>query len=154
MSARLPDRIRNKEGLSYGVGSQFSAPIKDDGGSFLAYAISNPQNAPKVEVSIKDELAKTEKDGFTSAELAAAQKAWLQERVLGRSQDGSLAGLLASAGGGGSVPGASAAPAAAPVAEAAPVEKFHEVKSPIVGTFYDSPSPGAPMFVKVGDERD
>jgi zinc protease len=96
MSARLPDRIRNKEGLSYGVGSQFSAPIKDDGGSFLAYAISNPQNAPKVEVSIKDELAKTEKDGFTSAELAAAQKAWLQERVLGRSQDGSLAGLLAS----------------------------------------------------------
>jgi len=96
MSARLPDRIRNKEGLSYGVGSQFSAPIKDDGGSFVAYAISNPQNAPKVEVSLKDELAKTEKDGFTAAELEAAKKAWLQERVLGRSQDGSLAGLLAS----------------------------------------------------------
>jgi zinc protease len=33
ISARLPDRIRNKEGLSYGVGSQFSAPIKDDGGN-------------------------------------------------------------------------------------------------------------------------
>jgi zinc protease len=96
MTARLPDRIRNKEGLSYGVGSQFSAPIKDDGGSFVAYAISNPQNAPKVESSMKDELAKTEKDGFTAAELDAAKKAWLQERVLGRSQDGSLAGLLAS----------------------------------------------------------
>src|ERR1035438_10085121 len=64
---------------------------------------------------------------------------------------GQLAGLLASAGGGGHIPGASAAPAAA-VTEAAPVEKLHEVKSPIVGTFYDSPSPGAPMFVKVGDE--
>ena len=64
---------------------------------------------------------------------------------------GQLAGLLASAGGGGNIPGASAAPAAA-VTEAAPVEKLHEVKSPIVGTFYDSPSPGAPMFVKVGDE--
>jgi len=96
LSARLPDRIRNKEGLSYGVGSQFSAPIKDDGGTFVAYAISNPQNAPKVESSMKDELAKTEKDGFTAAELDAARKAWLQERVLGRSQDGSLAGLLAS----------------------------------------------------------
>jgi len=96
MTARLPDRIRNKEGLSYGVGSQFSAPIKDDGGTFAAFAISNPQNAPKVEVSLKDELAKTEKDGFTAAELDAAKKAWLQERVLGRSQDGSLAGLLAS----------------------------------------------------------
>jgi acetyl-CoA carboxylase biotin carboxyl carrier protein len=26
------------------------------------------------------------------------------------------------------------------------------VKSPIVGTFYESPSPGAPAFVKVGDQ--
>jgi acetyl-CoA carboxylase biotin carboxyl carrier protein len=31
-------------------------------------------------------------------------------------------------------------------------EKLHEVKSPIVGTFYESPSPGAPSFVKVGDQ--
>ena len=31
-------------------------------------------------------------------------------------------------------------------------EKLQEVKSPIVGTFYESPSPGAPPFVKVGDQ--
>jgi acetyl-CoA carboxylase biotin carboxyl carrier protein len=31
-------------------------------------------------------------------------------------------------------------------------EKLHEVKSPIVGTFYESPSPGAPAFVKIGDQ--
>jgi acetyl-CoA carboxylase biotin carboxyl carrier protein len=56
------------------------------------------------------------------------------------------------------------APAAAPAA-AAPArasaaadlaaeleEKLHEVRSPIVGTFYESPSPGAPPFVKVGDQ--
>ena len=55
-------------------------------------------------------------------------------------------------------------PAAAPIASAAPVsrsaaaepasteEMLHEVKSPIVGTFYESPSPGAPTFVKVGDQ--
>jgi acetyl-CoA carboxylase biotin carboxyl carrier protein len=57
------------------------------------------------------------------------------------------------------------APAAAPAAHAAPAagasaaaelaaemeEKLHEVKSPIVGTFYESPSPGAPPFVKIGD---
>jgi acetyl-CoA carboxylase biotin carboxyl carrier protein len=35
--------------------------------------------------------------------------------------------------------------------ESAPEEKHHVVKSPIVGTFYDSPSPGAPAFVKLGD---
>jgi acetyl-CoA carboxylase biotin carboxyl carrier protein len=56
------------------------------------------------------------------------------------------------------------APAAAPVAAAAAPasaaaelaaemeEKLHEVKSPIVGTFYESPSPGAPSFVKIGDQ--
>ena len=40
---------------------------------------------------------------------------------------------------------ASAAPAAASEI------KNHVVKSPIVGTFYDAPSPGSPPFVKVGD---
>lgn len=35
---------------------------------------------------------------------------------------------------------------------AAAEEKLHEVKSPIVGTFYESPSPGAPAFVNVGDQ--
>jgi acetyl-CoA carboxylase biotin carboxyl carrier protein len=39
------------------------------------------------------------------------------------------------------------ASAAAPI----PAEDLHIVKSPIVGTFYESPSPGSPPFVKVGD---
>ena len=43
-----------------------------------------------------------------------------------------------------------AAPPPAPV-EPAPAEDLHIVKSPIVGTFYEAPSPGAPPFVKVGD---
>ncbi len=30
-------------------------------------------------------------------------------------------------------------------------KKFHVIKSPLVGTFYRSPSPGAPPFVEVGD---
>lgn len=43
-----------------------------------------------------------------------------------------------------------AAPVAAPP-PAAQEEPLHSVKSPIVGTFYEAPSPGAPPFVKVGD---
>ena len=46
-------------------------------------------------------------------------------------------------------PAAAPAAAAAPVA-AAPVVTGHVVKSPMVGTFYRSPSPGSPMFVEVG----
>jgi acetyl-CoA carboxylase biotin carboxyl carrier protein len=50
-------------------------------------------------------------------------------------------------------------PVAAPVAThpsapepaAKPAEDLHIVHSPIVGTFYESPSPGSPAFVKPGD---
>jgi acetyl-CoA carboxylase biotin carboxyl carrier protein len=48
------------------------------------------------------------------------------------------------------VPAGIAAPAAPPK-EAVVEEALHMVKSPIVGTFYEAPSPGAPPFAKVGD---
>ena len=48
-------------------------------------------------------------------------------------------------------PAAGAAHAAAAATEASAEEDAHVVKSPIVGTFYDSPSPGSSAFVKVGD---
>lgn len=51
-------------------------------------------------------------------------------------------------------PAVAPAPAAAPAAEsseaAAPASNTHAVKSPMVGTFYTAPSPGASPFVKVG----
>ncbi|QJR16905.1 acetyl-CoA carboxylase biotin carboxyl carrier protein [Usitatibacter palustris] len=47
--------------------------------------------------------------------------------------------------------GGAAAAAAAPAAPAAPAEPTgHTLKSPMVGTFYRAPSPGAPNFVEVG----
>ncbi len=50
-----------------------------------------------------------------------------------------------------SAPSAPATAAAAP-AESAPAEPTgHAVKSPMVGTFYRSPTPGADSFVKIGD---
>jgi acetyl-CoA carboxylase biotin carboxyl carrier protein len=49
----------------------------------------------------------------------------------------------------GMVPAGAPPPPAAP--SAPPEEVLHMVKSPIVGTFYEAPSPGAPPFVKVGD---
>ena len=51
------------------------------------------------------------------------------------------------------VASSASAAAAAEAAEAqAAEEKLHIVKSPIVGTFYESSSPGAAAFVKLGDE--
>jgi|SRR5579862_4918667 len=53
-----------------------------------------------------------------------------------------------------SAPPASASAAAQAPGSAQPDEdaSLHIVKSPIVGTFYESPSPGAPAFVKIGDQ--
>ena len=92
--ARLFKRIRDKEGLSYGVYSGFSAPPLDDGGTFVMQAISAPQNTPKVEASLKDELARTLKDGFTAEEVAAAKKSWLDEEMVSRANDSTVLGLM------------------------------------------------------------
>jgi len=64
-----------------------------------------------------------------------------------------LAGLNRLLGAGAAAAPVAAIPATAPIA-AAPVDEnagLHIVKSPIVGTFYESPSPGSPAFVKLGD---
>ncbi len=56
--------------------------------------------------------------------------------------------------GSGPAAAASSAPgiaAVTPPAEAPAAEELHTVRSPIVGTFYEAPSPGAPPFVKPGD---
>jgi acetyl-CoA carboxylase biotin carboxyl carrier protein len=71
--------------------------------------------------------------------------------------DLALARQMIAAGGGipslGTTPAVPSAATPAPAAALTePEEKLHEVKSPIVGTFYDSPSPGSPPFVKVGDQ--
>ncbi|GAA3537198.1 acetyl-CoA carboxylase biotin carboxyl carrier protein [Zobellella aerophila] len=47
-------------------------------------------------------------------------------------------------------PGPAPVAAAAPVAEAAPEVSGHVMRSPMVGTFYRAPSPGAKNFAEVG----
>jgi acetyl-CoA carboxylase biotin carboxyl carrier protein len=67
--------------------------------------------------------------------------------------DLTLARQMLASGGGGNIPSAEpVVPAATTATAAEPEEKLHEVKSPIVGTFYESPSPGSPAFVKPGDQ--
>jgi zinc protease len=96
ITGRAPNRIRNLEGLSYGVNSRFSAPAEGDLAVFGGTAISNPKNAPRVEASFTDELAKTVANGFTPDEVAAAKKAIHDQQIVARSQDATLMRLLAT----------------------------------------------------------
>ena len=95
MNSRLFARVRGKEGLSYGVGSQFMAPPEDDSAMFMAFAICAPQNAAKVESSIKEELKQVLEKGYTDAEVEAAKKSWMQARQVSRANDSELVGRLA-----------------------------------------------------------
>jgi zinc protease len=94
LNSRLAARIRQKEGLSYGVGSQLQASSIDQNGAFFAYAIYAPQNVVKLEAAFKEEIARALKDGFTEEELKAAKSGWLQSRQVSRAQDSELAGRL------------------------------------------------------------
>lgn len=94
ITARLPDRIRNREGLSYSVNSTFAAPAEGNLATFRALAIANPKNGPKVEASFKDELAKAVAGGFTAEEVAVAKKALLDQRTVGRAQEQALPGTI------------------------------------------------------------
>jgi zinc protease len=92
---RLWNRIREKDGLSYGVGSNVAIGAQEKYGSFQAVAIANPQNAPKVEAAFKEELGRVLNQGFTAEEVAAGKKSFLQEQQVQRSQDAGLARQLA-----------------------------------------------------------
>jgi zinc protease len=94
-TSRIFQRIRVKEGLSYGASASFSVPTKDDCGSFSANAIAAPQNTPKAEAAFKEEIEKAIKEGFTAEEVEKAKKAWLDNRAVSRADDNSLANLLA-----------------------------------------------------------
>lgn len=96
LRSRLADRIRQKEGLSYGVSSQLSVPVHEAAGYWMAFAISAPQNTAKVEAALREEIAKVLAEGFTEAELAEAKKGWLQSEEVSRTQDGPLARSLSS----------------------------------------------------------
>lgn len=94
LNSRLAVRIRQKDGLSYGVGSQFNAGSLDNVGTFFAFAIYAPENLEKLEAAFKEEIQKVVTEGFTAEEIAAAKSGWSQSRTVTRAQDGSLAGTL------------------------------------------------------------
>lgn len=91
LSSRLADRIRKKDGLSYGVGAVARIPNMDKNGQWIAYAISAPQNTEKVEAAFKEEMTKVFNDGVTNEELTSAIDSLLDEAKVSRSDNQTLA---------------------------------------------------------------
>jgi zinc protease len=96
LASRLSNRVRGKDGLSYGVGSNVAASPKDNLGNFLVFAISNPANIDKVDAAVKEELDKFLKDGLSASEVEEAKKAWIAGKKAERANDSALASQLAT----------------------------------------------------------
>jgi zinc protease len=94
LSSRLGDRLRQKEGLSYSVQSSLQPSAVDERTTFFLFAISNPDNAPKVHEAIQDELKRLLNDGITAEELEAAKAGYLQEQQVQRTEDRAIAQTL------------------------------------------------------------
>ena len=92
--ARLSRRIREKEGLSYSVGSWITAGSEDAVGEFGVSAIYAPQNRERLETCVREEIGAALKEGFGSDEIEAAKKGLLQSRRVARNQDSTLAARL------------------------------------------------------------
>ncbi len=94
LSSRLGTRIRQKEGLSYGVSSSLSIPARGDDARFTINAITNPDNMDAVEAAAMEELNRFLNDGVTAQEVSDAQTAWLESQKVSRAADGSIAGQI------------------------------------------------------------
>jgi zinc protease len=95
-TARVPARVREKEGLSYSTYTSFTSSAFDESAEFRVSAIFAPQNRGAVERAIREEIARAVREGFAPAELEAGKHSVLQARRLARTQDRTLASRLSS----------------------------------------------------------
>lgn len=80
ISSRIPKRLREVEGMSYGAGSFVSGNGIDKTGDWGVYAFFNPSFKDKLDHALKEEIQKAFDKGFTKEEFDASIKSWLQQR--------------------------------------------------------------------------
>lgn len=94
LSSRIPMRLREKEGISYGAGSFMDVPLTNDVASWGYYAILNPTKRDAVENALKEEVTKALKDGFTQEELTTNKKSYANQRATMLGMDNTLINLV------------------------------------------------------------
>jgi zinc protease len=96
LSSRIGDRIRQKDGLSYGATSGFSASSRDPVAELRVTVSTNPVNIDKVTSDVIEELVLFLKDGPTAKELDDAKTAFVEGQKVGRTSDEAIAAQIAS----------------------------------------------------------
>jgi zinc protease len=88
-------RLREKEGLSYGVGTWAYADAFDNVGGFGGYAIVAPQNLGKAKAALLEEIDRLTASKVSEEELKRAKDTWIKEQDTMLSNDGVVVQMLA-----------------------------------------------------------
>lgn len=94
LNSRIPQRLREAEGMSYGAGSFMDAEYEEKIGSFGTYAFFNPSFKDKLNAALIEELNKASQGTFTEKELSDSKASQIQERKLGLGNNNFLASLF------------------------------------------------------------
>ena len=91
MASRISQRLREKEGMSYGAGSDMAADYKAEEGTWRLYAIFNPKVKTRLDSALHEEIDRAVNKGFTQDELNNSIKSSMQFRQTLLGIDGYLA---------------------------------------------------------------
>lgn len=94
LTSRIPMRLREKEGISYGAGSFLRVAYAHDAAHWNIYAFYNSSLQGLVDSAIRDELEKIHANGFTLDEMEANKKSWSTDRKTVLGNDNFLATTL------------------------------------------------------------
>ncbi|MEO7984065.1 MAG: pitrilysin family protein, partial [Bacteroidota bacterium] len=96
LSSRIPQRLRENEGMSYGAGSFMNVQYKYNTGNWGVYAYFNPMYKGRLDSALRQEIDKAIKGGFTQDELTKNISSFLEQDKASLGNNDNLAAMLRS----------------------------------------------------------
>lgn len=96
LSSRIPQRLRENEGMSYGAGSFMDVEYKYNTGNWGVYAMFNPLYKGRLDSALHQEVDKAIKGGFTQDELNKSVASWQEQNRTMLGSNENLAGIIRS----------------------------------------------------------
>jgi len=93
-TSRLWKRIRERDGLSYGVYAYVGWNSFEPNSTLNVLAIFAPENRARLATALNEEFTRAAREGFTDAEVEEGKAVVLKRRMLNRSQDANVAAAL------------------------------------------------------------
>ncbi len=94
LSSRIPQRLRENEGMSYGAGSFMNVEYKYNTGNWGLYAMFNPLYKGRLDSALHQEVDKAIRGGFTQDELSKSIASWQEQNKASLGSNENLAGIL------------------------------------------------------------